>query len=86
MDTDTAKAALSGSGNWMQTAILLIVLIALNVLDGNRFDRIDARLDDLSERMARVETAIQGIDRRLDSIEGRLLRLENHIFKIEPPN
>ncbi len=86
MDTESAKAAISSGRNWMQTAILLIVLFVLNGFDGSRSDSIQASISELSERMAGLEATVQGIDRRLDGIEGKLLRLENHIFKIEPQN
>ncbi|MYA66769.1 MAG: hypothetical protein F4234_08865 [Gammaproteobacteria bacterium] len=44
--------------------MLLLAVIYLDRGIGDEFDQVDARLDELSERMTGLEATVQGIDRR----------------------
>ena len=45
-------------------AVMLLAVIYLDRGIGDEFDQVDARLDELSERMTGLEATVQGIDRR----------------------
>lgn len=74
--------------DWTETLRLVVTVAALAValtsLVTRRRDRLLDAIKDLSERVTRVETRLDGLDKRVESLDKRVESIDGYIRSSQP--